>query len=134
MVIVDTSVWVITFVAYRRGSPFGSNMRLAVEPSPSSNRILCEVLQGVPDSQSFTLARDQLLTLPVYPTGGADLAIAAAAHYRTLRGRGRTVRKTIDCLIATFCLLHGHTLLHNDRDFDVFEQELGLSVLHPGHS
>jgi predicted nucleic acid-binding protein len=41
------------------------------------------------------------------------------------------VRKTIDCLIATFCLQAGHQLLHHDRDFDPFEKHLGLPVVHP---
>jgi predicted nucleic acid-binding protein len=40
------------------------------------------------------------------------------------------VRKTIDCLIATFCLLGSHTLLHRDRDFDGFETILGMQVIH----
>jgi predicted nucleic acid-binding protein len=59
------------------------------------------------------------------------LAAAAAHNYRQLRQRGRTVRKTIDCLIATFCLRGGHALLHSDRDFDSFEERLGLQVIHP---
>ncbi len=50
---------------------------------------------------------------------------------RTLREQGYTVRTTIDCLIATFCLEAGHELLHRDRDFDVFERALGLRVVHP---
>jgi hypothetical protein len=25
----------------------------------------------------------------------------------------------------------GHALLHSDRDFDLFEQHLGLTVIHP---
>jgi predicted nucleic acid-binding protein len=41
------------------------------------------------------------------------------------------VRKTIDCLIATFCLIHDHSLLHRDQDFDAFEKYLGLKVIHP---
>jgi predicted nucleic acid-binding protein len=45
--------------------------------------------------------------------------------------RGHTVRKTVDCLIATLCLAQGHRLLHNDRDFDPFEAVLGLEVVHP---
>jgi len=57
------------------------------------------------------------------------LAIAAAANYRLLRAMGLTVRKTIDVLIATFCIISNHTLLHSDRDFDPFEQYLGLSVI-----
>ena len=66
----------------------------------------------------------------VLGTGGVELA-AAAGNYRALRTRGRTVRKTIDCLIATFCLVHQHALLHRDRDFDPFEDVLGLQVVHP---
>ena len=52
-------------------------------------------------------------------------------NYRQLRQRGRTVRKTIDCLIATFCLRDAHALLHADRDFDAFEELLHMQVVHP---
>jgi hypothetical protein len=38
------------------------------------------------------------------------------------------VRKTIDVMIATYCILHGLELLHADRDFDAMEQHLGLQV------
>ena len=48
-------------------------------------------------------------------------------YFNILR-RGVTVRKTIDCLIATFALEHGLTLLHSDGDFDPFAQHLGLMV------
>ena len=54
---------------------------------------------------------------------------AAAENYRKLRAAGYTVRKTIDCLIGTFCLQQGHSLLHNDRDFDPFERVLGMRVI-----
>lgn len=57
------------------------------------------------------------------------MAVASAANFRFLRERGLTARKTIDCWIATFCLLKGHTLLHRDRDFDLFELNLGLQVV-----
>jgi predicted nucleic acid-binding protein len=56
--------------------------------------------------------------------------VAAAQNYRELRQRGYIVRKTIDCLIATFCLRGKHELLHRDHDFDCFEKVLGLRVLH----
>jgi predicted nucleic acid-binding protein len=58
-----------------------------------------------------------------------DIATAAAHNYRTVRLRGITPRSTIDTIIATFCLLHGHDLLHDDRDFDAFEKHLGLQVV-----
>ena len=93
--------------------------------------MLCEVLQGVRDESAAKSVERQLLKLEVFDTGGVDLAREAARNYHTLRGRGHTVRKTIDCLIATFCIREQHALLHRDRDFDPFEQYLGLSVIHP---
>jgi predicted nucleic acid-binding protein len=59
------------------------------------------------------------------------LAVQSARNYRALRQKGITVRKTIDSLIATYCIENDHELLHNDRDFDGYEQHLGLLVVHP---
>jgi predicted nucleic acid-binding protein len=81
------------------------------------------------DSAAADVER-RLRTLEVFETGGVDLATAAARNYRVLRARGHTVRKTIDCLIATFCIRSGYSLLHRDRDFDPFETHLELSVIH----
>jgi predicted nucleic acid-binding protein len=67
----------------------------------------------------------------IFETGRTELAVDAARHYRLLRAPGRTVRKTIDCLIASFCLRERHSLLHGDRNFDAFELLLGLPVVHP---
>jgi hypothetical protein len=60
------------------------------------------------------------------PRGTAPLAIEAARNFRRLRALDITVRKTIDTVIATRCILDGLELLHSDRDFDPFEQHLGL--------
>jgi predicted nucleic acid-binding protein len=95
---------------------------------------VCEVLQGVSADAAATQVLRTLRRFEVFDTGGVALAEAAARNYRSLRARGRTVRKTIDCLIATFCLEHSHTLLHSDRDFDPFEEVLDLRVVHPGDS
>lgn len=72
-----------------------------------------------------------LARFEVFDSGGEALAVAAARNYRSLRSSGHTVRKTIDCLIATFCLTERHSLLHRDHDFDAFEKYLGLRVVHP---
>ena len=37
-----------------------------------------------------------------------------------------TVRGTIDVIIATWCIENRVPLLHNDRDFDLMEERLGL--------
>ena len=72
----------------------------------------------------------RLLKLEVFNSGGVAVATDAARNYRMLRSRGHTVGKTVDCLIATFCIRERHSLLHRDRDFDLFEAYLNLSVIH----
>ncbi len=130
MVIVDTTVW----VDYLRGAENPEtdwlNRELDRQRLGLTDLILCEVLQGVRDDAAFARVQRDLGKFEVFETGGAELAIAAARNFRALRKRGQTVRKTVDCLIATFCLREGHSLLHRDRDFEPFEQALGLSVIH----
>jgi hypothetical protein len=92
---------------------------------------LCEILHGIRSDATFRKVRQEMSDFRVFMAGGEDLAVAAAENYRALRSHGVTVRKTIDCLIATFCIASGHSLLHRDRDFDPFEKYLGLRVTHP---
>jgi len=131
MIIVDTTVW----VDYLRG---GNNRETAyLDRELSRQRLgltdltLCETLQGIANEKSFIQVWHDLRKFEIFDTGGEELAIEAARNFRRLRQQGRTVRKTIDCLIATFCLQHEHTLLHRDRDFDHFEKILKLRVIHP---
>jgi predicted nucleic acid-binding protein len=130
MVIVDTTVW----IDYLRGTenPEASWLvwRLQQQSLGLTDLILCEVLQGIRDPRILAQVRNDLLQFHVFHAGGTELAIVATQNYQILRARGHTVRKTIDCLIATFCLEAGHALLHRDCDFDVFEKELGLRVVH----
>jgi predicted nucleic acid-binding protein len=88
--------------------------------------ILCEVLQGIRHDRDHAAAREGLLQFSIVEIGGVDCALAAADNYRQLRGRGVTVRKTIDGLIATRCLMNGYRLLAHDRDFEPFHRFLGL--------
>jgi predicted nucleic acid-binding protein len=129
--IVDSTVWVDYFRGRATLQTEWLDQHAAIDPIGLTDLILCEVLQGVRDERLLPRLQKDLSAFQVFETGGANLALAAAANYRALRRRGRTVRGTIDCLIATFCLLNGHTLLHDDRDYDAFEQELGLAVVHP---
>lgn len=130
MIIVDSTVW----IDYLAGTinPYTELLDVALQqPLGLTDLILCEVLQGIRDDFIFRRIRREFSRFTIFSTGGEDLAVASAQNYRLLRTRGHTVRKTIDCLIATFCLREGHSLLHRDRDFDVFEQHLGLRVIHP---
>ncbi len=131
MIIVDTTVWIDYLRGMRTPHAEWLEGNLHRERLGLTDLILCEVLQGVTTERAFETVHRELLRFEIYPMGGADLAIEAAKNYRRLREAGRTVRRTIDSLIATYCLRQGHTLLHNDRDYDPFEELLGLLVLHP---
>jgi predicted nucleic acid-binding protein len=131
VIIVDTTVW----VDYLRGTRNPETEWLEIEADRKrlglTDLILCEVLQGVRNEQEFGQVRTELQRFELFETGGEGLVIAAATNFRIIRERGKTVRKTIDCLIATFCVMNGHALLHRDGDFDSFEEILGLNVIHP---
>jgi predicted nucleic acid-binding protein len=131
VVIVDTTVWVDYFQGVENPETDWLNTELDRQRLGLTDIILCEVLQGVRDDVVAKQVERRLLNLEVFDTGGVAAAREAAQNYRALRSRGHTVRKTIDCLIATFCLRGQHSLLHRDRDFDPFEKFLELSVIHP---
>ena len=132
MVIVDTTVW----VDYLNGVSTLEVEWLDRESERQRLGLLdltvCEVLQGVSTDAAAAQVLRRLRRFEIFDTGGIALADAAARTYRSLRARGRTVRKIIDGLIASFCLEHSHALLRCDRDFDPFEDVLGLQVVHAG--
>jgi predicted nucleic acid-binding protein len=131
MVIVDTTVWIDYLRGLRNKETEYFDREVGRQRFGLTDLILCETLQGVGDENTFARVLRELRKFEVFETGSQELAIEAARNFGNLRRRGRTVRKTIDCLIATFCLRQGHSLLHRDRDYDYFEDFLGLTVIHP---
>jgi predicted nucleic acid-binding protein len=95
-------------------------------PLAVGDLIVVEVLQGCDSEREFNQVRKALGALDFIVLGGADVVVEAARNYRKLRSLGVTVRKTIDTIIATRCILSGLELLHNDRDFEPFATHLGL--------
>jgi predicted nucleic acid-binding protein len=131
MVIVDTTVWIdyLRGIVSKETSWFESELNS--QRFGLTDLILCEILQGLHNDNVARRVLRELSLFEIYTTGGEDLAVAAARNFRLLRQRGRTVRKTIDGLIATFCIRQRFSLLHCDRDYNHFEEVLGLSVVHP---
>ena len=99
---------------------------LGSEPLAVGDLVLTEVLQGFNSERDFNQARKLLTSLEVVEIGGREITIQAARHFRTLRLLGVTVRKTIDMLIATFCIEKNYALLYSDRDFEPFVERLGM--------
>jgi predicted nucleic acid-binding protein len=126
VILVDSSVW----IDYLRGNATPQAHKLdallGVQPLAVGDLILTEVLQGCDTDATFNQVRRLLSSLHMVVLGSDAVAVEAARNYRRLRARGITVRKTIDTIIATHCILHKHELLHADRDFDAFEAHLNL--------
>jgi len=126
VIFVDSSVW----IDYFRGSPTPQADRLddllGREELAVGDVVLTEVLQGFDSERDFSTALNLMTALALVEVGGRQVAIEAAKNYRRLRQRGITVRKTIDTLIATYCILNRTPLLYSDRDFDPFVEHLGL--------
>lgn len=131
MVIIDSTTWVDYLRDLNNPQTRWLDQELGRQQIGSTDLILCEVLRGVRRDENASTVLARLQAFSIFNTGGEDLAIASARNYRLLRGKGYTVRRTIDCIIATFCIQSGFPLLHHDRDFDPFETELGLEVIHP---
>lgn len=129
MVLVDSSVWIDFFNGRRDGNTTVLRRLLPSQRLLVGDLILVEVLSGFRSDADFGKARELLATLKYTDLVGADVALVAAENYRLLRRRGVTVRKMVDVVIASFCVLHGHHLLHADRDFDAMAPHLGLRTL-----
>ena len=131
MLVVDTTVWVDYFNGQINPETEYLDRVLSEELILVGDLILAETLQGFRDDRDFELAQAALAKFAQVEMLNLRLARQSAQNYRALRKKGITIRKTIDCLIATFCIAENHTLLHRDNDFDGFEGHLGLKVAHP---
>lgn len=126
MILIDTSVWVDYFNGIGNAHTDWLDSALGSEPIIMGDLIITEVLQGFQNDSDFQTVKSLFENIPFMEMVGRELAIESANHYRFLRRKGVTVRKTIDVMIGTFCIHHGIALLHNDRDFEPMEKYLKL--------
>ena len=131
MLVVDSTVWIDYFNGIESPQTDYLNIILETTPILVGDLMLAEVLQGFRQDVDFDKACRALGKYFQGSLVNPDLAIQSARNYRILRQKGITVRKTIDNLIATYCIENDHELLHNDSDFDGYETHLGLKVIHP---
>ena len=130
MILVDSSVWIDFF---RNTSNISTNRLVKCLQDDEgtigvADLVVFEVMRGFHQAADQMRAKNLLLGLEVVGIGGLENALVAAQHYRELRLRGHTARSPIDVLLASYCIAHGHFLLHRDADFDLLETLRGLKV------
>ncbi len=131
VILIDSSVWIDYFNGIPTWQTDLLDNYLSNVPVVIGDLILTEVLQGFRSNKDYETAKTFLNALPFRQMGGYDVAIQSAQNYRLLRKAGVTVRKTIDIIIATFCIMEGLTLLHDDRDFDPMVSYFSLKTSIP---
>ena len=131
MVLVDTSVWVDFLNGVTNPESEWLDLNLDRERIGLTTIVITEVLQGLRDDREAAAVQAELVKFEIVDLVDVALAAEAAQNYRRLRQSGRTIRKTVDVLLATYCIRERHSLLHRDRDFDPFEELLDLSVIRP---
>src|SRR3972149_11186888 len=129
MIVADTSVW----IDFLRGvnSPQRRTLHRLIEEEEDvsiTEIILTEILQGIKEDKDFKTVKDYLLEFPIHRPKGVETYLKAAEIYRDCRKKGKTVRRTVDCIIAAICIENGLTLLRKDSDFKLIESCTGLKV------
>jgi predicted nucleic acid-binding protein len=129
MILVDTSVW----IDFLRGA--NSTERRVLHELIENEEEICitgiiltEILQGIREEKQFQITRKNLLEFPVYEPKGTATYTEAASIFRSCRKKGKTIRSTVDCLIAAICLENDLSVFHKDRDYDIIGECAGLKV------
>jgi predicted nucleic acid-binding protein len=131
MILVDSTVWIDYFNGLKTWQTNLLDNLLSDVPIIVGDLILAEILKGFRSDDDYESAKSYLSDLPFRQMGGYQVAVKSAQNYRILRKKGVTVRKTIDVIIGTFCIMEGFPLLHDDRDFDPMVSHLSLKILSP---
>lgn len=130
MIMVDTSVWIDYFNNIDTQETAILDNVLGKQEVVIGDLIMLEILRGFRADKDYNTVKKYLSCLHQYNMLNTELALKSAEHYRKLRKKGITIRKTADIIIATFCIDKKLPLLYTDRDFDPFYKYLNLkSVL-----
>ena len=125
MIVVDSSVWISHFSDVPHREVLLLRALVETEQILVGDLILVEVLKGARSERAARFIESELGGFDTARLVDLRIARTAAANYRALRAKGVTIRNSIDLIVGTYCIEHGHALLHRDRDFLHMEQ-LGL--------
>jgi predicted nucleic acid-binding protein len=114
MVLVDSSV----IIGFLNQNEYREEITQLIvdEQIVTTDVIIMEVLQGIKEDKIYEKVKLFMDSIPII-SAKYDEYILSANIYRTCRKKGKTIRKSIDCLIASIAINHGLTLFANDKDF-----------------
>ncbi len=133
MILVDTSVWIDYLNGNENRHTDILDSELVDGTVAIGDLIFLEILQGIRNDLDYKKTKESLITLDRYEMLGHYMAEKSAENYRILRKKGIAIRKTVDVIIATFCIENNIPLLFKDRDFEPFVQFLGLNSVYSDH-
>jgi predicted nucleic acid-binding protein len=128
--IVDSSVWIDSFNP-RIQTPEKEALKKLIQndyPIYLCPIIYQEVLQGIREDKTFEHIKFILRQFKMIDMDILYVTNYAINLYRHLRKKGITIRKSIDCLIASYAILTDMDLLHNDNDFTQIAKESELKI------
>lgn len=129
MIVIDSSVWIAEF--RNQTTPETTFLRSIKDENTIlvPDLVLFELLQGARSDEHARRIETNLRQFDIVSATDGYLVARAATNHRRLRDLGITIRKSIDVIIATFCIENDHILLHQDRDFRPFADHLGLRTV-----
>ncbi len=123
---VDASVLIDYFNGRATSQTDAFDEALSLRTLLVGDLVRFEVLCGFRTDRARATALKILDIFPTVSLGGEARADLAADRYRFLRRRGITTRKSIDLLLASYCIDEELPLLFEDRDFLPYIEHFGL--------
>ena len=87
-----------------------------------------EYLQGVKSDKEYLIIKEWLLSLPNYKIT-QEIYLFSSEIYRTCRKAGITIRKPIDCLIASIAIKNNLPIYTLDKDFKYISNCFNLEII-----
>ena len=128
-ILVDTSVWIDFF----RGTKSPECNILIHYLSDNEPILICppiiqEILQGIKSDSDYQKIKDIIISFQIISINPIEAAIVAAELYRSVRRKGLTIKKSMDCLIAYHAIYFKVALLHKDSDFERIAEHSSLKI------
>lgn len=129
-ILVDTSVWIDFF---NNKDSVHSNLLTSFIKN-DEKIFICpiiyqEILQGVKDDYKFEEIKNIILNFNILDDNIMLITNEAIDLYRNLRKKGITIRKSVDCLIASYALVNNLHLFFIDKDFENIYQNSEMKII-----